>query len=199
MGEKQEDIHVRKQEYEVTRAARERKNGHRAMTVWFTGLSGSGKSALANEVEKRLFAEGYHTMVLDGDNVRGGLNRGLGFSAADRRENIRRTAEACRLLNDAGVIVLAAFISPFEKDRRMARQIIGEAFREVYVNTPLKVCEERDVKGLYRKARAGEIRDFTGISSPYEVPENPDILIDTSSGEVEENAEIVLKEILRYV
>lgn len=192
-------ILIMEEKYAVTRARREKMNGHRAMTAWFTGLSGSGKSALANEVEKELFVRGYHTIVLDGDNVRGGLNRGLGFSAADRKENIRRTAEACRLLNDAGVIVLAAFIAPFEEDRQMARSIIGDAFVEVYVNTSLEVCEARDVKGLYKKARAGEIAEFTGVSSPYEVPENPDILIDTSRGEVKENARLVLREILRYV
>lgn len=190
---------IRQEQFKITRSLREKQYGHKAMTVWFTGLSGSGKSAIAGEVERKLFLEGYHTIVLDGDNLRSGLNKGLGFSPEDRKENIRRAAEVARLLNDAGVIVLASFISPYKEDRQMAREILGDAFVEVYVNTSLSVCETRDVKGLYARARRGEIKDFTGISSPYEVPSSPDITIDTSSGEIEENAEIVKKEILRYV
>lgn len=190
---------IRQEQFKITRSLREKWYGHKAMTVWFTGLSGSGKSAIAGEVERKLFLEGYHTIVLDGDNLRSGLNKGLGFSPEDRKENIRRAAEVAKLLNDAGVIVLASFISPYKEDRQMAREILGDAFVEVYVNTSLSVCEARDVKGLYARARHGEIKDFTGISSPYEVPSSPDITIDTSSGEIEENAEIVKKEILRYV
>ena len=188
-----------KQDYTLNRAMREQKNGHKAMTLWFTGLSGSGKSTLANELEKHLFQSGFHTMVLDGDNVRLGLNRDLGFSSEDRRENIRRTAEAARLLNDAGVIVLAAFITPYERDRQMARKILGDSFVEVYVSTELSVCEQRDVKGLYRKARRGEIKNFTGVSSKYEVPLNPEITISTEDRSVEECAAIVMKALMRYV
>ncbi len=186
------------QELTVTRSMREDRNGHRARTIWFTGLSGAGKSSLANAVEKRLFDEGVHTMLLDGDNVRLGLCRDLSFSAADRGENIRRVAETARLLNDAGIVVLTAFISPFQADREMAREILGEAFVEVYVSTDLKTCEERDVKGMYAKARRGEIRDFTGISSPYEVPANPEITISTASGALSENAEKLLRELKKY-
>ena len=138
-------------------------------------------------------------MVLDGDNMRLGLNRDLGFSAGDRSENIRRTAEVAKLLNDAGVIVLTAFISPYRQDREMAREIIGPSFLEVYVSTDISVCEARDKKGLYQKARRGEIRDFTGISSAYEVPERPDVVIDTAVGTVEENADAVLRELLRRI
>lgn len=147
-------------------------------TVWMTGLSGAGKSALANIVEGQLNHSGFHTMLLDGDNVRCGLCRDLGFSHGDRTENIRRIAEVARLMNDAGLIVIVATISPFANDRDMARHIIDSRnFIEVFVDTPLSVAEARDVKGLYKKARAGEIKDFTGISSPYETPENPDILL----------------------
>lgn len=145
----------------------------RSDPVWMTGLSGAGKSTIANEVEKRLFAEGKHTMLLDGDNVRMGLNKNLGFGEADRVENIRRVAEVSKLINDAGIIVLASFISPFHQDRRNAKEIIGDRFIEVYVSTPLEECEKRDKKGLYKKAREGALSDFTGISSPYEIPQNP--------------------------
>ena len=187
------------QGYSLTREMRERRNGHKAVTVWFTGLSGAGKSTIANAVEKKLYESGLHTMVLDGDNMRLGLNRDLGFSAGDRSENIRRTAEVAKLLNDAGVIVLTAFISPYKQDREMAREIIGPSFLEVYVSTDISVCEARDKKGLYQKARRGEIRDFTGISSAYEVPERPDVVIDTAVGTVEENADAVLRELLRRI
>lgn len=190
---------AKRQSYSVTRAMREQKNGHKALTVWFTGLSGSGKSTLANEIEQRLFASGFHTMVLDGDNIRLGLNRDLGFSVDDRSENIRRTAQAAKLLNDAGVIALAAFVSPIDKDRQMAREIIGDSFIEVYVSTPLSVCESRDTKGLYKKARRGEIKEFTGISGVYEPPKKPEIVIDTEGRSVSECADVVMKELLRYV
>ena len=183
------------QELSVTRQMREQRNAHRALTVWFTGLSGAGKSTLADAVERRLFARGVQTMVLDGDNVRMGLNKNLGFSAEDRSENIRRVAEAAKLLNDAGVVVLTAFISPFSADRAAARTVIGDSFVEVYVNTPVEECERRDVKGLYEKARRGEIREFTGVSSPYEAPQDPDVVVDTANATVDESADAVLREL----
>lgn len=151
------------------------------VTVWFTGLSGAGKSTLALALARRLVGNGRACHVLDGDNVRHGLNRDLGFSAADRNENIRRVAEVAKLMNDAGLIVITAFISPYRQDREMAREIIGaEKFFEVHLATPIAACEQRDVKGLYKKARAGEIADFTGVSAPYELPINPVASVDTS-------------------
>ncbi len=155
--------------------------GHESMTVWFTGLSGSGKSTLAFAVEEALVAKGVAAYVLDGDNVRFGLNSDLGFSAEDRTENIRRIGEVCRLFQDSGMVTLTAFISPYIADRDRVRALHPEGrFVEVFVDTPLEVAEKRDVKGLYKKARAGEIPDFSGISAPYEAPENPEITVDTS-------------------
>ncbi len=177
---------------DVTRRSRSMSLGQMPKTLWFTGLSGSGKSTLANEIEKRMAAAGKHTMLLDGDNVRMGLNRNLGFSEEDRVENIRRIAEVSRLMNDAGLIVLTSFISPFEADRQRAREIIGSDFIEIYVSTPLEECEKRDVKGLYKKARAGEIPQFTGISSPYEIPSSPEITVDTSGMTLKEAADYVI-------
>ncbi len=160
---------------------------HSPVTVWFTGLSGAGKSTLALALERRLIGNGRACHVLDGDNIRQGLSRDLGFSAADRCENIRRVAEVAKLMNDAGLIVISAFISPYRSDREMAREIIGaDKFLEVHLSTPLEVCELRDVKGMYKKARAGEIDDFTGVSAPYELPLNPVISIDTSVGSVDD-------------
>lgn len=156
--------------------------GQRPATVWLTGLSGAGKSTLAFALERQLINHGRACFVLDGDNVRHGLNRDLGFSALQRSENIRRIAEVARLMNDAGLIVISAFISPYCADREMAREIIGaQRFHEIHLATPISVCEERDVKGLYRRARAGEIADFTGISAPYEAPLKPAASIDTST------------------
>ncbi len=155
--------------------------GQKPATLWLTGLSGAGKSTLAFALERALLGEGRASYVLDGDNVRHGLNRDLGFSAEERSENIRRIAEVARLMNDAGLIVVTAFISPFIADRAMARSIIGaEHFREVYVSTPMDVCEQRDPKQLYRRARSGEVAEFTGISSPYEAPTTADLVLDTS-------------------
>jgi adenylylsulfate kinase len=177
----------------VTRQDRERLFGHRGAVLWFTGLSGSGKSTVAHEVENRLHGMGCHTYVLDGDNVRHGLNGDLGFSAEDRQENIRRLAELVKLFSDAGVIVLAAFISPFRADRERARKLLPKgAFFEVYCRCGLAACEERDPKSLYKKARAGEIAEFTGISSPYEEPEHPEIIIDTDKHPVEECADMII-------
>ena len=180
---------------DITRDFREKQLGQSAKTIWFTGLSGSGKSTLANELEKLLVAMGKHTMLLDGDNVRMGLNKNLGFREADRIENIRRIAEVSKLMNDAGLIVLTSFISPFAQDRRNAREIIGDAFMEVYVSTPIEECERRDIKGLYQMARKGELDYFTGVTSPYEAPEHPDAVIDTSQHSVEECVDLILQQL----
>ncbi|MEZ3508148.1 MAG: adenylyl-sulfate kinase [Lachnospiraceae bacterium] len=180
------------QETDVTRKIRAEQKNQSTRTIWFTGLSGSGKSTLANALEKRLVAMGRHTMLLDGDNIRMGLNRNLGFTEADRVENIRRIAEVAKLMNDAGLIVLTAFISPYKKDRENAKEIIGADFFEVYVSTPLEECERRDVKGLYKKARKGEIPNFTGISSPYEVPDVPDLVIDTQEVSIEDAVTLIV-------
>ena len=177
---------------EVDREKREALHGHKGVVLWFTGLSGSGKSTLANAVESVLHARGCHTYVLDGDNVRHGLNKNLGFSDEDRRENIRRIGEVAKLFSDAGVLTLTAFISPFQSDRAVVRDLIGDRFVEVHVKASVEVCESRDPKGLYKKARAGEISDFTGISSPYEAPENPEIVVDTGELTLEESVEVVV-------
>ena len=178
------------QELDVSRESRASQKGQKAAVVWFTGLSGSGKSTIAMALEKRLFSLGRHSYVLDGDNVRHGLNRDLGFTDADRVENIRRVAEVARLMADAGLVVIVSFISPFRSERRMARELIDQGeFIEIFVDTPLDVCEARDPKGLYRKARMGQIPNFTGISSAYEAPENPEIKLDTSAQSVEQSVE----------
>lgn len=164
----------------VTRQRRERLNGHRGGVIWFTGLSGSGKSTLGHAVEEELHRQGCRTLVLDGDNVRHGLCGDLGFSEADRHENIRRIGEVAKLFVEAGTIVLTAFISPFRADRERARGIVGAGdFIEIYCRCPVEICEQRDVKGLYAKARAGQIREFTGITSPYEAPQQADLIVDT--------------------
>ncbi|WP_240377974.1 adenylyl-sulfate kinase [Bacillus piscicola] len=185
------------QETDITREIRAQQKGQKPLTLWFTGLSGSGKSTLANAVEKRLVSLGHHTMLLDGDNVRHGLNKNLGFKESDRVENIRRIAEVAKLMNDAGLITLASFIAPYDSDRNNAREVIGKEYIEIYVSTSLEECEKRDVKGLYKKARAGEIPNFTGISSPYEAPKNPEIEIDTSKYTLEEATDYVVKEIMK--
>ncbi|MDR2212362.1 MAG: adenylyl-sulfate kinase [Pseudomonadales bacterium] len=174
-------------EHKISRAQRAALKRQRPCLLWFTGLSGSGKSTIANALDLALHQRGYHTFLLDGDNLRQGLNKDLGFSAPDRVENIRRIGEVSKLFTDAGLIVLCAFISPFTKDRRMVRQLFPEGeFIEVYMDAPLSVCEQRDPKGLYKKARAGAIAEFTGIDSPYEVPERPQIRLDTSKLTVDE-------------
>ncbi len=177
----------------VTKERREERNGHRAVTLWFTGFSGSGKSTLSHAVEQRLFEMGCNTFVFDGDNVRHGLCKDLGFSDADRTENIRRIGEVARLANMAGVIALTAFISPFRKDRDMVRASMPEGdFIEIHVKCSLEKCEERDVKGLYKKARAGQIAEFTGISSPYEEPVSAEIVLDTEKLTIKECVETVI-------
>ncbi len=182
----------------VTRPRRETLNGHRSINLWFTGLSGSGKSTIAHAVEERLHLMGCRTYVFDGDNVRHGLCSDLGFSREDRAENLRRIAEMVKLFIDAGVISLTAFISPLEKDRQRVKEIIGpEDLIEIYCNCPLEICEQRDVKGLYKKAREGKIKNYTGISAPYEAPKNPDIELFTGYQSIEECIETVIRELVR--
>jgi bifunctional enzyme CysN/CysC len=182
------------QALDVSKAVRAGMKGQKPAMLWFTGLSGSGKSTIANLVEKALAAEGRHTYLLDGDNVRHGLNRDLGFTDADRVENIRRVGEAAKLFLDAGLIVLVSFISPFRSERRMARELVGPGeFIEIFVDTPLEVCMRRDPKGLYEKARAGTIKNFTGIDSPYEQPEMAELTIQTVDAPAEEQAQAILR------
>lgn len=177
----------------VTRERRERLSGHRSVILWFTGLSGAGKSTLAHAVEEELYRMGNRTFVFDGDNVRHGLNSNLGFSAQDRKENIRRIGEMCKLFVEAGVISLTAFISPFSDDRDQVRGLVKEGdFIEIFCDCSLEVCESRDVKGMYAKARRGEISDFTGISAPYEAPEDPELVLDTGSVSLEHCVERII-------
>ncbi len=181
----------------LTREDREKQLGQRAVMIWFTGLSGSGKSTLATTLERELHSRGVLCRILDGDNIRSGINKNLGFSADDRIENIRRIAEVGRLFVDSGIVTISAFISPTEEVRNIAKEIIGEDdFMEVYVSTPIEECERRDVKGLYKKARAGEIKDFTGVSQPFEPPVNPTIDINTTSLSFEESMEMLLEVVL---
>lgn len=181
----------------LPRSAREALLGQRGVMIWFTGLSGSGKSTIALGVERELHKRGILCRILDGDNIRTGINAGLGFSAEDRRENIRRIAEVGKLFVDTGVVTLAAFVSPTEEYRTLAREIIGtKDFKEVYVSTPLEECERRDVKGLYARARRGEVKDFTGISAPFEAPANPSLTIDTSVQPLEESVKQVVELIM---
>jgi adenylylsulfate kinase len=177
----------------VTREDREKVNGHKGATVWLTGLSGSGKSTIAVDLEKRLWERGVRAYILDGDNIRHGLNKNLGFSPEDRTENIRRIGEVAKLFTEAGIVALTAFISPYRADRDQVRGLMKAGdFVEVHVDCPVEVCEQRDVKGLYKKARAGEIKEFTGISAPYEAPEKAELTIDTSGQSVEESARQIL-------
>ncbi len=181
------------QALDVNKTARASLNGQKPCVLWFTGLSGAGKSTIANLVEKRLHSAGKHTYLLDGDNVRHGLNKDLGFTNVDRVENIRRVAEVARLMMDAGLIVLVSFISPFRAERRMARDLVAEdEFIEVFVDTPLAEAEKRDMKGLYKKARRGEVKHFTGIDSPYEAPEHAEIRIDTIATTAHEAADLII-------
>ena len=186
--------------FSILKHQRSELKNHKPLLVWFTGLSGSGKSTIANALEKALFAKGIHTYLLDGDNVRKGLNSNLSFSPDDRSENIRRIAEVANLMIDAGLVVLASFISPYREDRENVKRIVGyENFVEVFVNTPVEECEKRDVKGLYAKARAGEIKNFTGVNAPYELPMAPDIEIDTIRVSVEEAVSLILIEIEKRI
>lgn len=179
--------------YQVSIDDRHKLNKHNSFLIWFTGLSGSGKSTIANALELELYKRGIKTYTLDGDNIRKGLNKDLTFSANDRTENIRRIAEVANLMVDSGLIVLAAFVSPYRKDRENIKSIVGKLnFVEVYVNTSIEECERRDVKGLYKKARTGEINDMTGISSPYEVPDHPDIEIKTENESINESVKKII-------
>lgn len=182
----------------VTRARREAQNGHRSAVLWFTGLSGSGKSTLAHAVEERLHQRGCRSFVLDGDNVRHGLCGDLGFSAQARQENIRRIGEMAKLFMEAGVIVLTAFISPYRADRRRVREMVADAdFIEIYCDAPIEVCEARDVKGIYKKARAGQIAEFTGISSPYEAPDHSEIIVETGQASLDDCVSRIMGELER--
>ena len=180
-------------QHRVPRNLKEERNKHKSRVLWFTGLSGSGKSTIANATEKLLFDEGFQTYILDGDNVRMGLNKDLGFSPEHRTENIRRITEVAKLFADSGSLVLTAFISPYLEDRLQAREIIGqEDFIEIYIKADLSVCESRDPKGLYKKARAGEIKGFTGIDAPYEAPKNPELIIESDKYDVDACAEKIV-------
>lgn len=179
--------HITRHEPTVTRPQREALNGHRSIVLWFTGLSGTGKSTIAHAVEKQLYLMGYRTFVFDGDNVRYGLCSDLGFSQKDRAENIRRIGEMVKLFIEAGTIALTAFISPYRADRERVRQLVSkEDFVEIYCRCPIQICEERDIKGLYRQARKNQIQEFTGISAPYEEPETPDLILDTHMSSLDE-------------
>ena len=187
-------LHTVPQNYKITKSQREILHGHKGYLLWFTGLSGSGKSTLANLVEIELHKKGLSTYILDGDNVRKGINKDLSFSPQDRSENIRRIAEISNLMLDAGVITLAAFVSPYKKDREAVKQIVGpDKFIEIYVNTSLEACESRDVKGLYKKARAGEIKNMTGISAPYQAPTHPDLEIITDGQTIQESVAVIMQ------
>ena len=178
----------------VTRQRRQKQNGHRSVILWFTGLSGAGKSTLAHALEEQLYQRGCRTFVFDGDNVRHGLNNNLGFSKEDRKENIRRIGEMCKLFIEAGVIALTAFISPFREDRERVRNLVAkDDFIEIYCDCSLEICESRDVKGMYARARRGEIPEFTGVSSPYEKPENPEMVLDTGHEPLEECVDRVIE------
>lgn len=180
----------------ITRDQRNLSYNHNSFTIWFTGLSGSGKSTLAKALEKVLFERNVKTYILDGDNIRLGINNDLGFTNDDRKENLRRIAHIANLMNEAGLVVIASFISPFQSERNSVREILGnDNYFEIYVNTPLEICEKRDAKGLYKKARAGEIINFTGIDSPYEPSLSPDLKIDTSEEDIPDSVEKILKRI----
>lgn len=188
--------HIIPHDYAIGRSDRNTANGHASFMLWFTGLSGSGKSTIANLVEKALYAEGIQVYSLDGDNIRAGINKGLTFTAEDRKENLRRIAEIGKLFVNAGTIAIGAFVSPLKEDRELVKSIVGEQdFLEIFVNTSLEECERRDVKGLYKKARAGEIPNFTGISAPYEAPEHPFIEIKTEELTAEEAVKVIVSSI----
>ncbi|HZY38403.1 MAG TPA: adenylyl-sulfate kinase [Mucilaginibacter sp.] len=191
-----EKLHIVEHLYKLKRADREKANGHKAACLWFTGLSGSGKSTIANIVEQDLFEKGIRTFILDGDNIRKGLCKDLSFTEEDRVENLRRIGEVAKLICDAGLVAIATFISPYRRDRQWLRGLLGESFIEIFVDTPLAICEQRDVKGLYQKARNGEISNFTGISSPFETPTSPEIYISTVNQTLEQSVNSILEYVL---
>ena len=193
-------LNITKHTYKITKSNRKQQHGHKAYLIWFTGLSGSGKSTLANLVEIALHKKGMSTYILDGDNIRQGINKDLSFSPEDRTENIRRIAEISNLMLDAGILTLAAFVSPYIKDREEVKKIVGaDNFIEIFVNTSLKECERRDVKGLYKKARAGEIKNMTGVSTPYEAPVNSDLEVITDGYSIEESVKTTLEFITKKI
>jgi adenylyl-sulfate kinase len=195
-------MNLHKFDYNINKELRNSKFGHPSPVIWLTGLSGSGKSTLASLLESYLLDSGYKVYVLDGDSFRSGLNKDLGFSKEDRGENIRRVAEVGKLFSDSGTITITSFISPFSSDRKMAKEIIGEDFIQIWIKCPLETCESRDPKGLYKKARLGQIKDFTGIDSPYEDPQDADLIIDTSQNSIKQSLEIILqylKDRINYV
>lgn len=194
-----ERLYIVPHEHAISVQDREQLNGHRGHVLWFTGLSGSGKSTLASSVEKELHRLGIRTFILDGDNVRVGLNSDLGFDAASREENIRRIAHVSALMKDAGLVVLSAFVSPFRKDRAFVKTAVGEQFSEVFVSTPLEVCERRDVKGLYAKAREGEISNFTGINAPFEKPLSPTLDVPTHEMNIEDATDMVVQHTIKQI
>ena len=187
-----EKLHIIPHQHAISKEDRERQNGHKGHVLWFTGLSGSGKSTVASAAERELHQRGIRTYILDGDNARTGLNSDLDFSAASREENIRRIAHVSGLMKDAGLVVLSAFVSPYQKNRDFVREVAGDDFSEIFISTPLEVCEQRDVKGLYAKARAGEISNFTGISAPFEEPTNPELDVPTHEMSIEEATAMVV-------
>jgi len=192
----EEKLHIVEHSYKITRHDRELANQHKAACIWFTGLSGSGKSTIANLLEEELYNLGIRTYTLDGDNIRRGLNKGLTFTDEDRSENLRRIGEVAKLMCDTGLVLLATFITPLERQRRSLRNELGDLFMEVFVDTPIEICEQRDVKGLYKKARAGEISNFTGITSPFEPPVSPDICIKTTNHTLEQSVNLILENVL---
>ena len=187
-----EKLHIIPHQHALSKKDRECQNGHKGHVLWFTGLSGSGKSTVASAVERKLHQQGIRTFILDGDNVRTGLNSDLDFSAASREENIRRIAHVSALMKDAGLVVLSAFVSPYQKDRDFVRECAQSDFSEIFISTPLEVCEQRDVKGLYAKARAGQISNFTGISAPFEEPTNPELDVPTHELSIEQATAMVV-------
>ena len=190
------DKHIKFQHFVLTQTERANIKQQSPMCLWMTGLSGAGKSTLANAIEQELNKQGKHTYILDGDNLRHGLNSDLGFSEPDRNENVRRAAEAAKLMVDAGLIVIVGLISPFKNERDWARSLFEDnQFKEIYISTSLQECEQRDVKGLYKKARQGEVKDFTGIDSPYEPPENPEVIIDTQYKSVNDCVQLILEKV----
>lgn len=192
----EEKLHIIAHNFKICRQEREMRNGHKAACLWFTGLSGSGKSTLANAVEQELCKLKANTYSLDGDDIRRGLNSDLNFTEAGRAENMRRIGEVAKLMCDAGLIVLAAFVSPFKKERQMLKNLMQDSFIEIFVDAPLEVCEQRDIKGLYKKARNGEISNFTGISSPFEIPGSPDIHIRTDLQTIEQSVQEIINGVL---
>lgn len=193
-------LHIIPHDHEIKLPNRIDRLGNKPLLIWLTGLSGSGKSTIANALEKRLFGDGFQTYILDGDNIRSGLNKDLGFDDDSRVENIRRIGEVARLFVDAGTIVITAFISPFERERELVREIVGEEnYFQIFVDCPLEECEKRDVKGLYRKARNGEIKNFTGIDSPFERPSHPDLIVNTVTSTLDDCVDQIFDQVIKRI